>query len=198
MDTKIKRGQILRQLRLARQLTQNEAAENFGISQQTYQKYESGKTEPPYDLLCDFATFYGVSTDYLLGRTPVKQMMTEEPDVLSQLAQIFNLSEFEKVIVQAFIAISPEERGKFIETIAKFAQKEETTQQITEQPIVQSKPQIQQQPVVTAPLPKPDIQASSMMNSDFAVARGGSGFRPAPTDEQFESFIECMPDMLGE
>ena len=55
MDMKIKRGQILRRLRLSRQLTQNEAAENFGISQQTYQKYESGKTEAPYDLLCDFA-----------------------------------------------------------------------------------------------------------------------------------------------
>ncbi len=71
MDMKIKRGQILRQLRLERQLTQNEAAENFGISQQTYQKYESGKTEATYDLLCDFAKFYGVTTDYLLGREPL-------------------------------------------------------------------------------------------------------------------------------
>ena len=35
MDNKIRRGQILRKLRLSKQLTQNEAAENFGISQQT-------------------------------------------------------------------------------------------------------------------------------------------------------------------
>ncbi len=46
MNMKIKKGQILRTLRLKRQLTQNEAAKNFGISQQTHQKYESGKTYP--------------------------------------------------------------------------------------------------------------------------------------------------------
>lgn len=77
MDNKIRRGQILRQLRLKRQLTQNEAAENFGISQQTYQKYESGKTEANYDLLCDFATFYNVSVDYLLGREEQKNPLLE-------------------------------------------------------------------------------------------------------------------------
>ncbi|MDE7226298.1 MAG: helix-turn-helix domain-containing protein, partial [Ruminococcus sp.] len=98
MDMKIKRGQILRQLRLLRQLTQNEAAENFGISQQTYQKYESGKTEPPYDLLCDFAAFYGVSTDYLLGRTPVKQMATEQPDPLADI----DVSALEKRIIKKY------------------------------------------------------------------------------------------------
>lgn len=77
MDNKIRRGQILRQLRLKRQLTQNEAAENFGISQQTYQKYEGGKTEANYDLLCDFATFYNVSVDYLLGREEPKNPLLE-------------------------------------------------------------------------------------------------------------------------
>ena len=112
MDMKIKRGQILRQLRLARQLTQNEAAENFGISsQQTYQKYESGKTEPPYDLLCDFADFYGVSTDYLLGRTTVKRMATEETDPFADI----DVAELEKRIIEKYTALNEEMRAFCIE-----------------------------------------------------------------------------------
>lgn len=98
MDSKLKRGQILRELRLKRQLTQNEVAENFSISQQTYQKYESGKVEPPYDLLCDFAMFYGVSTDYLLGRE-------ETPDPMEQLAKLSSMEITEQVILEKYLEL---------------------------------------------------------------------------------------------
>lgn len=98
MDSKLKRGQILRELRLKRQLTQNEVAENFSISQQTYQKYESGKVEPPYDLLCDFAMFYGVSTDYLLGRE-------EKPDPMEQLAKLSSIEITEQVILEKYLEL---------------------------------------------------------------------------------------------
>lgn len=99
MDAKLKRGQILRELRLKRQLTQNEVAENFGISsQQTYQKYESGKVEPPYDLLCEFAVFYGVSTDYLLGRE-------EKPDPMAQLASLASMEITEQVILEKYLEL---------------------------------------------------------------------------------------------
>lgn len=115
---KIKRGQILRQLRLARQLTQNEVAENFGISsQQTYQKYESGKTEPPYDLLCDFANFYGVSTDYLLGRTSVKQMATEEPEPFAGI----DISAVEKRIIEKYTALDKDMRAICIEVFRQLS-----------------------------------------------------------------------------
>ena len=98
MDSKLKRGQILRELRLKRQLTQNEVAENFSISQQTYQKYESGKVEPPYDLLCDFAMFYGVSTDYLLGRD-------ETPDPMAQIASLASMEITEQVLLEKYLEL---------------------------------------------------------------------------------------------
>lgn len=116
MDMKIKRGQILRQLRLTRQLTQNEAAENFGISQQTYQKYESGKTEPPYDLLCDFAIFYGVSTDYLLGREPAPPP-TNPFEVLG-LKKSVDDDEF----IRLYNTLPDFAKQIFVDTMAKLAQ----------------------------------------------------------------------------
>ena len=70
MDIKIKRGQILKDLRKSKGLNQSELASMLEISNQAYQKYEYGTAEPNYDTLCKLADFYGVTTDYLLGRDP--------------------------------------------------------------------------------------------------------------------------------
>ena len=40
------------------------------ISFSTYQNYESGKRLPTAEFLIQLADFYGVTTDYLLGREP--------------------------------------------------------------------------------------------------------------------------------
>ena len=134
MDMKLKRGQILRELRLKRQLTQNEVAENFGISQQTYQKYESGKVEPPYDLLCDFAMFYGVTTDYLLGRE-------ETPDPMAQLASIASMEITEQVILEKYLELPKASREiviRFMKSAIKEAEaRQNQTEQATDTPIKQ-------------------------------------------------------------
>ena len=113
---KIKRGQILKQLRLERKLTQNEAAENFGISQQTYQKYESGKTEPPYDLLCDFAVFYEVSTDYLLGLKPAPPPI----DTMKVLGLEKNVDDDE--FMKLYNELPDYAKQIFVDTMAKLSQ----------------------------------------------------------------------------
>lgn len=134
MDSKLKRGQILRELRLKRQLTQNEVAENFSISQQTYQKYESGKVEPPYDLLCDFAMFYGVSTDYLLGRE-------ETPDPMEQLAKLSSMEITEQVILEKYLELPKASREIVINfmksAIAEAEKRAKETQQVTDTTIKQ-------------------------------------------------------------
>ena len=68
MDIKQKRGQILRDLRIKKGLKQSEIADVLGITQQAYQRYEYGTSEPNADGFSFLADFYGVSTDYLLGR----------------------------------------------------------------------------------------------------------------------------------
>ena len=58
----------LRNLRKSKQLNQSKIANILKISQQAYAKYEQGITEPDINSLNLLANFYGVTTDYLLGR----------------------------------------------------------------------------------------------------------------------------------
>lgn len=64
---KIILGQRLKELREEKGLTQKEIAEKFQIHSVTYLPYEKAQREPPLSLLADFAVFFGVSVDYLLG-----------------------------------------------------------------------------------------------------------------------------------
>ena len=63
----------LRDLREDRDLAQKEVAEILGTSFQYYQKYESGVRPIPVDRLEVLADFYQTSTDYLLGRTAIRE-----------------------------------------------------------------------------------------------------------------------------
>lgn len=64
----------LADLRQSFNLNQKEFAERMGLNPSTIANYESGKREPDYELLVKFADFFGVSTDYLLGRSDNPQM----------------------------------------------------------------------------------------------------------------------------
>ncbi len=59
----------MKELREERRLTQREVARIFKIDSVTYLHYEKDRHEPSLALLADFAVFYGVSVDYLLGLT---------------------------------------------------------------------------------------------------------------------------------
>lgn len=59
----------IRNLREDRDLTQRDLAQHLNCTQACYSHYESGKRDIPTEVLSKLADFYGVSTDYLLGRT---------------------------------------------------------------------------------------------------------------------------------
>lgn len=59
----------LSELRKQSGYSQLAVAEKLGIKRTTLAHYESGKREPPFNTLLLFATFYNVTTDYLLGRS---------------------------------------------------------------------------------------------------------------------------------
>ena len=59
----------LRDLREDRDLLQKDIAKILNCSQVCYSRYESGKRDLPTDVLILLADFYGVTTDYILGRT---------------------------------------------------------------------------------------------------------------------------------
>lgn len=59
----------LRDLREDREKNQTEIAGLLDTTQQQYSKYEQGIQEIPVHHLIKLADFYGVSLDYLVGRT---------------------------------------------------------------------------------------------------------------------------------
>ena len=65
--------QRIRNLREARDSTQSEIAQLLHCTQVCYSNYETGKRDIPTAALETLADFYGVSVDYLLGRTNVKK-----------------------------------------------------------------------------------------------------------------------------
>ena len=56
-------------MRDGRNLSQKEVAAEFGVVVRAYQRYEYGEREPQLSTLIRMADFYGVSIDYLAGRT---------------------------------------------------------------------------------------------------------------------------------
>ena len=59
----------LRDLREDRDLKQTDVAALLGIRQTVYSRYERGYQNLPLEVLLALADYYGVSTDYILGRT---------------------------------------------------------------------------------------------------------------------------------
>ena len=73
MQVKLTIGERLKDLRVERKLTLEQLADEVGISKSALGKYESdnGKDISPYSISL-LADFYGVSVDYLMGRTETK------------------------------------------------------------------------------------------------------------------------------
>lgn len=62
----------LRELRKEKGVSQDTLSKALGVSKSTVGLWETGDTLPDAKAICDLAKYYGVSTDYLLGRTTVK------------------------------------------------------------------------------------------------------------------------------
>ena len=66
--------------RLEKNLTQAELADKLSLGESTISFYEGGKREPDYNTLQRFADFFGVSVDYILGRTDIRIQPRESSD----------------------------------------------------------------------------------------------------------------------
>lgn len=65
----MKLAERMRELRKERNLRQEQVAVALDIGISTYCRYEQGKREPTATFLDKLADYYGVSVDYLLGRS---------------------------------------------------------------------------------------------------------------------------------
>lgn len=62
-------AQRLRALRAEKKLSRKAVAEHLNVVERTYQRYEENEREPIASVLAQLAELYGVTTDYLVGRT---------------------------------------------------------------------------------------------------------------------------------
>ena len=79
-----------RELRAGKKLSQEKIAVHLHIARESYSRYESGKREMSYSVLCRLADLYGVSIDYLLGRISKRplEISDMEADVIEKLRKL--------------------------------------------------------------------------------------------------------------
>lgn len=91
----------LKELRAEKGIRSEDAAEVFGVSRATLSAYEMGKSVPDLNVLNKMADFYGVSTDYICGRTNVKKSLQADTSSVklsqSDVNKISELSDSETV-----------------------------------------------------------------------------------------------------
>lgn len=66
-------GNLIRQLRKEKHLSQTELAKQLHVSQATITAWETGRSDPSISALNALADYFNVSTDYLAGRTSIRK-----------------------------------------------------------------------------------------------------------------------------
>lgn len=101
----------LKKIRKERGLAVKEVVEGAGIPMRTYQNYEYMEREIGAGTLQKLADFYGVTTDYLLGREPA-------PDPFADL----NLNkESEEDVINKYMSLPPNIRACLMDVLLQLA-----------------------------------------------------------------------------
>jgi transcriptional regulator with XRE-family HTH domain len=61
-------GERLKELRINKNLSQLEIAENIGVTRSAYCHYEMNNRNPDYETLSKLASLFDVTIDYIIGR----------------------------------------------------------------------------------------------------------------------------------
>ena len=106
-------------LREERKLSQSEIAKNFDLSPSAIGMYEQGRRTPDPLSLKKIADYFGVSTDYLIGATDIRNIV----GVVDELEQEF--PEGIQVLRQASKKLTPEEKKKMVKLIKVYIEEDE-------------------------------------------------------------------------
>lgn len=100
-------GQRIKALRNDYNFTQQDVAKKLNISIAALSRYETGAFEPKsVELIVDFSILYNVSTDYLLGKTDVKNPYIDfdKMDIGLTNKTYENLTEAQKLQIKKLIS----------------------------------------------------------------------------------------------
>ena len=118
----------LKELRKNKGISQEDAANALGISVRAYQNYEYEQREPNIEMIVKLANFYGVTTDYLLGRDQ------DEPSTIEKLAGEFNMSALEREIIDGYVKLPKDMREDLMEFLHKSVKKVMSESKVEENP----------------------------------------------------------------
>ena len=86
----------LKQLRVNKGLSQVELGNQVGLKQTTISQYENGKRTPENEALKNFASYFNVSIDYLLGVSDIRnndvniEKQDLKRDLLTEINKFFS------------------------------------------------------------------------------------------------------------
>lgn len=86
-EARLMKCERIRELREDGDYSQKQIADYLHVHQTTYSNYELNRYSIPIPVLGKLADFYGVSVDYLLGRTD-KKLLYEQEKILCQRNQL--------------------------------------------------------------------------------------------------------------
>ena len=101
----------IRILRQEKSLTTDDVAKAIGVSGSAYRNYERGERSPSFEILVKLADFYGVTTDYLLGREPA-------PDPFGEMRIDPN---DEKAVLDRYMSFPPQTRAVLLDALRQLA-----------------------------------------------------------------------------
>lgn len=108
----------LKGLRTLKGLQQQDVAEDLGLHKNTYHHYESGRSEPPFEVLIKIAEYYNISIDELIG--------------LSQRENcICNLTKDELELIKYYRQCDSGAKGRLLGNAETYAEQNTKTQVIT-------------------------------------------------------------------
>lgn len=93
----------LKELRQVKELSQQKLADQLGISQSAVNSYENGINEPDIRMLKQFAAFFEVSIDYIVGLTDIPDPVKKDESCYSSMA--------EKQLIDNYRSLSKELQG---------------------------------------------------------------------------------------
>ena len=96
----VKTGAFLKELRKEKNITQEELAEQMGVSRRTVSRWETGSNMPDMDVLIDISDFYEVDLREILdGERKDKQMDKEMKETVLKVSEYENEGKKRNAIV---------------------------------------------------------------------------------------------------
>lgn len=93
-----KTGSFLRELRKEQEITQEQFAENLGVSARTVSRWETGSNMPDISLLADIADYYNVSIPEIIAGERKSDEMNEEVKEVAEAMSDYAGQEKERIV----------------------------------------------------------------------------------------------------